>query len=434
MKSFFVAILSILITYGIYHAWFSFDAFLTGDWNVYYSEGMISFAAPSMWESWRTLGTFDAIIWKYPYDLLVAAFGYFGLSSLVSDKFLILLPLAFFSLLFSYLVLQKIVKFQIAALIGAMYFAYSSYILTIHTHGHQHLSIAGVWGVLALYFCMQLVEKRRAEWAVLAGMMLSVAGYYDFRMAYIFFFVCSAFLFVSWVRETRNAKCKMKNEKWGGEENTGMEMQSAKPKKQNEGMGKNDGWKLFWLSGLVVVVFIGLNVFWVLPFMSAGSLGDNAGVGRELFGSHYFELDDAMYLSHPFWTGYGVRWFSDQATPWWLSILGILAWVGFFVATTKKMQNAKLKMKNGEGELRMCNEQRRRYILFFAGLAIVGILLSKQTSAPLDSLYFWLYDNLPGFNAFREASKFYILIALAYAVGIASLVEWLLPKKEENDE
>jgi len=38
-----------------------------------------------------------------------------------------------------------------------------------------------------------------------------------------------------------------------------------------------------------------------------------------------------------------------------------------------------------------------------------------------------LYDNLPGFNAFREASKFYVLIALGYAVGIASLVEWLLP-------
>jgi len=41
-----------------------------------------------------------------------------------------------------------------------------------------------------------------------------------------------------------------------------------------------------------------------------------------------------------------------------------------------------------------------------------------------------LYDNLPGFNAFREASKFYILIALAYAVGIASLVEWVLPERE----
>jgi hypothetical protein len=34
-----------------------------------------------------------------------------------------------------------------------------------------------------------------------------------------------------------------------------------------------------------------------------------------------------------------------------------------------------------------------------------------------------------GFNAFREASKFYVLIALGYAVGIASLVEWLLPKR-----
>ncbi|NCU42685.1 MAG: hypothetical protein EOM19_08355 [Candidatus Moranbacteria bacterium] len=71
--------------------------------------------------------------------------------------------------------------------------------------------------------------------------------------------------------------------------------------------------------------------------------------------------------------------------------------------------------------------KKREYILFFALVALVGMLLGKQVSEPFPTLYNWLYETFPGFNAFREASKFYVLIALGYAVGIASLVDWLLP-------
>jgi hypothetical protein len=40
-------------------------------------------------------------------------------------------------------------------------------------------------------------------------------------------------------------------------------------------------------------------------------------------------------------------------------------------------------------------------------------------------MYLWLYDHFPGFNAFREASKFYFLVALGYSVLIGSFVYWL---------
>ena len=163
------------------------------------------------------------------------------------------------------------------------------------------------------------------------------------------------------------------------------------------------------LFGVFVVVFVGLNVFWILPFGAAGVVGlENAGMGRDLFGNDAFELDDAMYLSHPFWTGYGVKWFSDQATPWWLSILGVLAWVGFWVG------------------------RRNRPVVFFAIISVLGILLGKQVSEPWGNLYYFLYDHVPGFSAFREASKFYILVILGYAVGIGALVQGLLSKSNEQ--
>lgn len=71
-------------------------------------------------------------------------------------------------------------------------------------------------------------------------------------------------------------------------------------------------------------------------------------------------------------------------------------------------------------------------VVFFALLSVIGILLGKQVSEPWGNLYYFLYDHLPGFNAFREASKFYILVVLGYAVGIGALVEWILPKSNEQ--
>jgi|GEM_PF-7061107 len=510
----------LIISFLIFHTWISFDIFSTGDWGYRFSESSFEMRVVSFWESGSSFGNINISTWRWSFHFIESLFGNFGFGWNISEKFLIMFPVIVFFPYISYLFLRRLKFPFLASITGSFVFCYNSYFLSIYTHGHIPLAIAGAWGVLALYFCMHLVEKKRMEWAFLAGIMLSLAGYYDFRFAYIFFFVCSAFLAMEWVREVWDRKYRRGNSgllrkslaKTGGEEKrkklwiatlgdslakTGIRKDllaktegeerrkrswiatssGAPPRKDGE------GWKLFWFSGVFVAVFVGLNVFWVLPFMNAGSMGDNAGVGRDLFGNDYFELDDAMYLSHPFWTGYGVRWMSDQPTPWWLSILGVLAWVGFWVGVRKnakcKMQNEKwgvdetqLRIQNAkeaeEGKLEMRNNQlslrptgtfsspsplsgvpdispqagakesgewdsdweenrRRRYILFFAVLSVIGILLSKQVSDPFGNLYYWLYDNFPGFNAFREASKFYILIALGYAVGMASLVEWLLP-------
>jgi hypothetical protein len=71
-------------------------------------------------------------------------------------------------------------------------------------------------------------------------------------------------------------------------------------------------------------------------------------------------------------------------------------------------------------------------VLFFALLFVLGIFVSKHVSEPFGNLYYFLYDRLPGFNAFREASKFYILVVLGYAVGIGALVQGLLSKSNEQ--
>ncbi len=69
-----------------------------------------------------------------------------------------------------------------------------------------------------------------------------------------------------------------------------------------------------------------------------------------------------------------------------------------------KSEGAEGEREGVEGE---SETRKREYILFFALVALVGMLLGKQVSEPFPTLYNWLYETLPGFNAFREASKFY---------------------------
>lgn len=56
---------------------------------------------------------------------------------------------------------------------------------------------------------------------------------------------------------------------------------------------------------------------------------------------------------------------------------------------------------------------------FFALLALLGVFLSKQVAPPGGVIYKILFEYFPGFSAFREASKFFVLIAMSYSVMIA---------------
>jgi hypothetical protein len=60
----------------------------------------------------------------------------------------------------------------------------------------------------------------------------------------------------------------------------------------------------------------------------------------------------------------------------------------------------------------------QKSILFYYILLIVGILLVKQSWQPFPGLFHRLYNYIPWFNMFREWSRFFQLITLAYAIII----------------
>jgi hypothetical protein len=57
----------------------------------------------------------------------------------------------------------------------------------------------------------------------------------------------------------------------------------------------------------------------------------------------------------------------------------------------------------------------QKLVIYFSLLAIFTTFLAKGTNEPLGQVYASLFTILPGFNLFRDSTKFYVLISLAYA-------------------
>lgn len=62
----------------------------------------------------------------------------------------------------------------------------------------------------------------------------------------------------------------------------------------------------------------------------------------------------------------------------------------------------------------------KRTAFSYGLLAIVGAFLAKGTQEPFGGIYQWLFESVPGFWLFRDSTKFYLWIVLAFA--------YLIPK------
>lgn len=65
---------------------------------------------------------------------------------------------------------------------------------------------------------------------------------------------------------------------------------------------------------------------------------------------------------------------------------------------------------------------KRKELVPYGLLAIIGAFLAKGTQDPFGGIYEWLFTYVPGFWLFRDSTKFYLFVALAYA--------YLIPKSK----
>ncbi len=358
-------IIGLLIAFGVvlYCRWFNFGIFTYGDWSYKHIGTLKDALQMSTWIGNNGFGSFDELVWRAPFNFLFGLFAAFDIPINVSEKFIVFIPIAITSLLAPYLLVWQITKNRLASVFGALFYATNTYFLAINPQGHQLLTLAGNILTLAFALWMRALEGTRYRLYVATALLLWLTSIVDFRLFYI-----GVLLFAGYLLYWRLMTYGMK----------------ALPIRQLLIFGG--------ITGLLQVGWLAATV------MSGGSSSGDAVLSRSLFGSEYWDLASALTLHHPFWTGTTTSWFIYTGVPllFWLIPIGVCA--------------------------ALIIERKNTQVVFFAVVAVLGILLSKQTSQPFGALYPFLFENLPGFNAFRESTKFYYLVALGYTVVLAALI------------
>ena len=365
----------LLLSGFAYHRWlFSLEPLTSGDWPFFWRESLIAqrLHSFSLW-SFQGLGRLVPEIGQAPtyiwYGILAR---YFHLDYNLAERIIHVWPIIFFTPLFAYLWLRQHFSLKTAAVVGTLIYTFNTYFLLIQT-GQLTIMAAYAFVPLVVLFCEKTLQQQKIMHAVFTTLVLFVISAYEPR---IFYIVCWIMLLYSvyfffFLSTKKNLKLVL----------------------------------------LALAPFVGtflLNFYWIFALSQVTDVAQNELLQRGLFGGNFISILHALTLQHPFWTGGKPLIFEVQSVPWPLIVIPLAAFAGLF-----------LNRKNKE-------------VIFYVLLALLGIFLTKQNNAPFGDVYTWLYETVPGFQLFRESSKFYILIVLGYTLLIGSLINTLWQKKQSS--
>jgi hypothetical protein len=357
----------IIISLLVYWRWLNFDIFISGDWVFHKSNVKLTFTEITPWSSYiNSLGQFNYSLWKLPFNIVYGLFGYLGYDSNVSEKFLIFWPIVLVLPLASFYLTKEVVGSNFGAFIGALILSFNTYFFSINSAGHEFLTVAFGFSIFSIYFFVKYCNYYNNKFFYISIIFLFISSFYDLRSTYLAFIILFTYTLFNTII---NRKINL--------------------------------WKYF---AIYLAIFTTLSSYWLIPQLFGGSSDSNQVLKRQLFGNEFMDIAHSMTLSHPFWTGEEPAWFQLQNIKWYSFIVPIFAILGLVV----NKSNTK--------------------IYFFAIITLLGIFLGKQSGEPFTGAYQFLFENIPGFSAFREATKFYFFIALGYSILAAYFFDWLWKK------
>jgi hypothetical protein len=349
------------ITVIMHMLWFNPSSTITSsDWGHYQNSVIKELHHTA--GTWMSYDEFGSVNIQLPFYIFMSAWsllGNLGLSYDAASKITFFIPIAILGFTAPYILFFKLFKNKMAAFVAAVFYGTTTYGIANQPPIHFVYALTP----LILYTFINAIEKNKFKHWLYFVLLYSLGIIYEVRIMYIVTFL----LFLYAILFLR----------------------------------KNIFSTISRGAGAVPIILL-LNLFWLLPTVTGAAIESIGAVAnRGLFGSHLFDIQHALTLSNWYWTGAVPNdAFVKQAIPFQLWVFPIL--ILLFLATNKEREN-------------------RRTIIYFLIVAVAGVLLTKQVDMPFVGLYPWLYAHFPGFNLFREASKFFIVSSFGYAGLICAL-------------
>ncbi len=363
----------VLLSILVHNAWFNPTTALTsGDWG-YLSPQQVQ-EIGNVWQTWISTDNFGQTNIQLPFAIFMNIWDALALLGLGYDavtKITFFIPIALLTFLSPYFLMKNVIENKFAAFIAAIFYATTPYGITNQPPIHVVYALAPL---IILLFMKAMQNRRLSSWVYFV-LCYNVGLIYEVRIMFLVTLVLLVYLLLHF---------KFKD-------------------------------RLLYVYGLLsVLLILLLNAFWILPTVLGGASQDIGAIAnRGLFGDELADIAHSLALSPWYWTG-GLP--NDEFIM--QTILPHL-WVAPIIAMAVVFSPS---------------VARRRITLFFVIIAAAGILYAKQSGEPFSNLYFWSYSNIPGFNLFRESSKFYTLTALGYMglIGLSIYGLFKLKNKHRN--
>lgn len=337
--------------------WFRPGIISYGDWSYYPREFLSdSLIFPFCWTSRFFTGpTF--MLYNWPLQGIISLISRLGFDFGVSERVVYFFPYVILSVLGIYYFTYVLFKQRIICFFSTLFYVFNMPNLMVVAGGLLDRTTAYALVPLALAFFIKGEKENQFINHLLSGVILAVMTFYELRVSYITAAVILLFFSQKLWKIVINKKYSLKN--------------FITP---------------FFYLGVVFFIPLILNFYWLYASLVTKSSYMPAGYNLSNMVSalsyYKFKYCLAFYL------------------PWW--IRGPQPNIFYYVPPLLVFLGIFLRPK----------DSRVRLLTF---LAVVSLVLTMGANPPLGKLYIWLFKHLPGFDAFRDPGKFFMLMCLAYA-------------------
>ena len=309
-------------------------------------------------------------LWSYPSELLYESLTNVGIPYWFQIKYLMLLPAIAVSL-WGFIKLAK--YYEADWLVSSLLYIMNTYFILLLDGAQMNLVLAYSVFPLAFYFFINTHKDLNYRTIVAFIISVWVMGSFDLRIVWILAFA----IIIKFLVDLPNI------------DNKSYRLQSLLH---------------YGLIGMATatVLFL-LNMYWILPAIMSKGVSLPAGYDSPsgVYNLSFSTITHGLYLQQPHW---------------YINSFGRISEPQFYFAVIPLFVYMSVM------------SHKRKQLLYILTLSVIGIFLSKGSQPPLGEVYVWLFKYVPGFNLFRDPSKFYILIAFSYSI-LAGLSSKLISKK-----
>lgn len=383
-----------------FFSWFLNAILIGGDWRFFWPENFKEILGYSYaWDSSLNTGLGHSnltLLWLNTYLAftvhLVAQILHIPWG--IGEKIVFFWPIFFFSFFSSFFLSKKFIKSKLLQVLSGIIYVSNTYALMVFSGGQVGIALAYSIAPFVFMQFISLIDScadkniwRLINRSIFVGLAFSLQMLFDPRIFYVTFFIIVLYLIY----------------------NSAQFFQEFSLLKINTLFSYCKRIMLFFVLTFFIVFC--LHSFWILPvfvyrYNPATDLGQIYTSFDAIKFFSFATFSQTISLLHPNWPEniFGKVYFMR---PEFLFIPLFALSYPFFLK----------------------DKETRKKITFFVLLILLSSFLAKGAREPFGGIYLFLFQYLPGMQAFRDATKWYIPIALSYAVLIPFFIEHITKQK-----